>query len=215
MSKLKSWLLAVFAFAALALPASAQADPGLGSLRLNGTHVAYVALISTTKVVAPAHVLGSAASAYTIVFGSSDRTTSSCSTCVVKSVAAYTRHPNYSGTTYANDVAVITLASPVTLNSAIQLVTLASANDPTLGVGSTVIGMGSYSTANPTKHDVNHTVTALTSGTCTTTPTVAGETSSVMAFNGKVHGLVNTVNPTTKVHTWTRVHPFYTWIIAQ
>ena len=92
MSKLKSWLLAVVAFAALALPASAQADPGLGSLRLNGTHVAYVALISTTKVVAPAHVLGSAASAYTIVFGSSDRTTSSCSTCVVKSVAAYTRH---------------------------------------------------------------------------------------------------------------------------
>ena len=49
MSKLKSWLLAVVAFAALALPASAQADPGLGSLRLNGTHVAYVALISTTK----------------------------------------------------------------------------------------------------------------------------------------------------------------------
>jgi hypothetical protein len=214
MSKLKSWLLAVFAFAALALPAAAQADPGLGSLRLNGTHVAYVALISPTRAIVPAHVLTGALSTYTVVFGGSDRTTTSCSTCVSRTLTLAAKHPSYNGTTYANDVAVIGF-SAVTYNTAIQPVTLATAAIPGFGVGSTVVGMGSYSTAIPTKHDVNHTVTAVSGSGCTTTPTVAGETSAVMAYTGKVLGLVNTVNPTTKVHTWTYVYPYYTWIIAQ
>ncbi|KAL5287681.1 epsilonTry.2 family protein [Megaselia abdita] len=116
-----------------------QAHPYQVSLQKNGNHFCGGSLYKSNVVVTAAHCLqnGIAASSITVRLGSTSRSSGG----VVVKAASYKNHPSYSGSTHAYDIAIIRLASSVSLSSTIKTIALASST-PAAGTSAVVTGWG-------------------------------------------------------------------------
>lgn len=110
------------------------------SVRVNNTHAAYGAILSPTKILVPAHVVGGTLSNYSILAGSPDRTLTSCATCQMRTATSIVRHPNYGiGGGYNHDVAIIHVPA-LTFNATVFGSTIAAPFSNTVGTQFTQIG---------------------------------------------------------------------------
>jgi secreted trypsin-like serine protease len=113
------------------------------SLRVNNGHSCGASLISGTKGVTAAHCGGGSLGSYSTLTGTSDRTVTSCTTCAVRALTSFVRHPNYSsGGGYPNDIATIRFAS-IPTNANTGFITMAASNAPNYaGVTCSMTGWG-------------------------------------------------------------------------
>jgi len=141
------------------------------SQRVNNSHSCGACLISGTKAVSAAHCGGGALASYSILTGTSDRTVTNCATCALRSLTAFTRHPNYSaGGGYPNDIATQRWSANIPTNANTNYIAMATANDVNFaGVACVITGWGrtniGTSGALPTILQ-GATMTALTNAAC-------------------------------------------------
>jgi secreted trypsin-like serine protease len=82
------------------------------SLRASNSHSCGASLISGTKAVTAAHCGGGSVGSYSVLAGTSDRTVTSCTTCALRTLTSFVRHPSYSaGGGYPNDIATLRFAN--------------------------------------------------------------------------------------------------------
>jgi hypothetical protein len=125
---------AILLAGAFAPTAASQSSPSDVAIYVAGSFSGNGVLISPSHVLTTGKLVGSPTAVYSVVAGSS---TLGGGTSV--SVAGIARHPNYDPP--ANDLAVITLATPFTLSESIQPATLAAPLDGSFaGVTATVSG---------------------------------------------------------------------------
>jgi secreted trypsin-like serine protease len=101
------------------------------SLRSSNSHSCGASLVSGTKGITAAHCIGGTTSSYSVLAGTSDRTTTNCATCALRTLNGQTRHPNYSGSSsngYPNDIATIRWATTISTNSNTGYATMAASN---------------------------------------------------------------------------------------
>jgi trypsin len=118
------------------------------SLRASGSHVCSASLITAFKAVTVAHCGGSPLAVYSVLGGTADRNDTTCTTCVVRELTAFTRHPDFvnnANVGYPNDVAVISFYSIAT-NDNLDYIVLATPSDGTFdGASCTITGWGKTS----------------------------------------------------------------------
>lgn len=210
------------------------------SLRVSGSHSCGASLISTTRAVTAAHCGGSAISVYSILGGTTDRTVTTCSTCVLRNPNLFTRHPSFvnSGAQgYPNDVAVLGFSS-VTYNTNFRNIALATSSDGNYaGVSCVITGWGrtSATSALPTTLQ-QATMTVLTNTACASSWSAAqinnghicvsapsssacsGDSGGPLVCSGKLAGATSwgqaQCSPSYP-SVYTRISYFYSWIIAQ
>lgn len=145
MSRIRSLLCLAALMLAMVVPvAHAAGMPPTGnfvSVRVNGTHIAYGAVLGPARILVPAHVVSGATSNYSVLAGSPDRAILSCATCQLRSVARIVRHPNYgAGGGYNNDVAILHLGAPLTFNGTVFGSTIAPPFSNAVGTQFTQVG---------------------------------------------------------------------------
>lgn len=123
-------------------------------------------LLSTTKVLTAAQcVTGRTAASLQVTIGGT--TLDGADVGVVRDISAVTVDPAFNPTTLANDVAVLTLATPVTrADAAAQWLRLAEGNELGLvdpGDTSTVVGHGALATGLPTSNGLRRVTVPLQS----------------------------------------------------
>jgi secreted trypsin-like serine protease len=208
------------------------------SLRVSGSHSCGASLISTTKAVTAAHCMGSAVSAYTILGGTTDRTVTTCATCMLRSLTRMTRHPNFSNTGingYPNDVGVI-FFSAVTTNANVRTIVMATSADGTFaGTSCVITGWGKTSgTSNTIPITLQQaSMTGMTNAACAsswsaaqindghlcvTAPSASacsGDSGGPLVCSGKLAGATSwgqaQCSPSYP-SVYTRISYFYTWI---
>ncbi|MCJ1323548.1 hypothetical protein MMC10_000209 [Thelotrema lepadinum] len=122
---------------------SATTYPFIANLQESGSFICGGTILSTTKILTAAHC-AVVASASQFRFRVGTLTYNSGGTLV--SVASKAVHPKYNANTVDYDVAVMTLATPLTFSSTIAAAKLvASGTEPTAGESTTVIGWGTTS----------------------------------------------------------------------
>jgi secreted trypsin-like serine protease len=207
------------------------------SLRTS-SHICGASLIGATRAVTAAHCIGSAASSYSVLGGTSDRTVTTCSTCVLRTCNLATRHPNYNGNGngYPNDIAVLGFSSIAT-NANVGFISLATSSDGTYaGVSCVISGWGlTVAGGSPpiilqqgTMTVMTNTACANTWGTainsghiCITAPSVSscnGDSGGPLVCSGKLAGAtswgVSNCSPSYP-SVYSRISSFYSWIVAQ
>jgi secreted trypsin-like serine protease len=209
------------------------------SLRTS-SHICGASLITGTRAVTAAHCIGNAASSYSVLAGTSDRTVTNCATCVLRTCTLATRHPNYSatGNGYPNDIAVLGFASIAT-NTNVGYITMSTASDGLYaGTSCVITGWGLTTTTGSgtppailqqgTMSVMTNTACQATWGTainanhiCITAPTVSscnGDSGGPLVCGGKLAGAtswgVSNCSPSYP-SVYSRVSSFYSWIIAQ
>jgi len=181
------------------------------SVRVNGSHVAYGAILSPTRILVPAHVVGGAIATYSILAGSSDRTVTTCATCELRSASSVVRHPNYNGgISYANDVAIIHVPA-LTLNANIYGSTIASSFSNAVGTQFTQIGFGTGGT--------NHNVLRTTVTSPWTLATTTGYTYTPGDFvtastDTSLNGMISYYQSANQLQVYTKLSDFIAWINA-
>jgi len=101
------------------------------SLRVGGSHSCGSSLASGTKAVTAAHCIGGATANYSVLAGTTDRTSTTCGTCQLRTLNAQLRHPQYQdngNTGYPNDVATIRWAATINTNANTAYANLAASN---------------------------------------------------------------------------------------
>jgi len=208
------------ASAALLLIAVAPAAKALGgmpptgnfvSVRVAGSHVAYGAILSPTRILVPAHVMGGSIGTYTILAGSADRTVTNCATCELRSVSSVARHPNFTqGTSYSNDVAIIHVTA-LAFNTNVYGSTIASSFSNAIGTQFTQIGYGNNGT--------NHNVLRTTATSPWTLATTSGYTYTPGDFvtastDTTLNGMISYVFTANQTQVYTKLSDYLAWINA-
>lgn len=207
------------------------------SLRSSNSHSCGASLIGSTRAVTAAHCIGGAASTYSVLGGTSDRTVTTCATCALRTCSMATRHPNYSTANgYPNDIAVLGFAA-ISTNSNIGFIALATSSDGNYAGASCVItgwGLTQAGGSLPTILQqgtmtvMTNTACASTWGSsinnghiCVTSPTVSscnGDSGGPLVCSGKLAGAtswgVANCSPAYP-SVYSRISYFYSWIIAQ
>ncbi|HEY0637505.1 MAG TPA: serine protease [Pseudonocardiaceae bacterium] len=115
-------------------------------------------LLSTTRVLTAAHCVDGGTTAGSLQVTIGGTTLSGSDVGVVRNISAINVHPGWNPSTFQNDVAILTLATPITRTDAgAQWLRLAQGNelgmvDP--GDPTTVIGHGSTSSGGPTSNQL-------------------------------------------------------------
>jgi len=127
--------------------AAAYSWPWLVSLQYQGNHFCGGTLIDEYHVLTAAHCLQDSSmfdSGLTVVAGLHSRSKPNPQRVQRKQVASITNHGGYNENTNENDIAIIRLASPVTLNSYVNVACLPG-RDPTLNENVMIAGWGTTS----------------------------------------------------------------------
>ncbi len=198
---------------AVAAPvAKAQSLPPAGnfvSVRIGGSHVAYGAILSPTKILVPAHVVaGKSPASLSILAGSNSRTVTTCGTCEVRNVSSYTIHPNYN-VPATNDVAIIRVPA-LTYNANVFGSTIAASFSNAVGTQFTQIGYENGGT--------NHNGLQTTATAPWTLVTMPGYTFTPGAFvtattDTTLYGMISYTQSTYQVYT--KLSDYASWINAQ
>jgi len=101
------------------------------SFRSGNSHSCGASLVSGTKGITAGHCVGGTTGSYSVLSGTTDRTSTNCNTCALRTLNGQTRHPNYSGSGaqgYPNDVATIRWATAITTNANTGYANLAASN---------------------------------------------------------------------------------------
>jgi hypothetical protein len=208
------WLASVALLLILATPAARAAGMAPAgnfvSVRINGAHVAYGAILSPTKILVPAHIGGGALSTMSILAGAPDRTVTTCGTCQLRAVQSFVRHPNYNsgGAPFGNDVAVIHV-SALSYNANVFGSTIAAPFSNAVGTQFTQIGYESGGT--------NHNRLQTTATSPWTLATMPGYVYTPGAFvtattDTTLNGMVSYAQGTTQ--TYTKLSDYTAWINA-
>jgi len=205
------------------------------SLRTS-SHICGASLFSATRAVTAAHCIGSAASSYSVLGGTTDRTITNCGTCALRTCNLATRHPNYNGNAngYPNDVAVLGFSSIAT-NANINYITLASSGD-FAGASCVISGWGLTQAGGSVPTILQQaTFTVLTNAACSNTwgtsinaGHICISAPSASACNGDSGGPLVCSSQLAGATSWgqsscspsypsvyTRITYFRSWIIAQ
>jgi len=109
------------------------------SLRVSNSHSCGASLISGVKAVTAAHCGGGAVSSYSVLAGTSDRTSTTCGTCALRSVTSFVRHASYSSSGgYPNDIATLRFSNIAT-NGNTGYIGMATSSDSNFAGSSCVI----------------------------------------------------------------------------
>jgi secreted trypsin-like serine protease len=166
--------------------------PWQASFRVNNSHSCGASIVSSMKGITAGHCVGGTTASYSFLVGTTDRTSTSCGTCQLRTLNGQTRHPNYSGSGaqgYPNDVATIRWASGIATNANIGYANLAPSNAGTYaGQSCQITGWGRTcgSCGLPNTLQVG-TMTVLTNADC------ASRWSSAQVNNGHICVLAPTV----------------------
>jgi len=129
-------------------PAAVNEFPYQVSIRYNGGHFCGGSIITSTTILTAAHCLTSfagRATGLTIKAGGLSRTTTE-STQQIRSVSKLTSHASYSASTQSNDIAILTLSSPLIFDSSVKAIILAAAgSEQTAGTYDVATGWGTTS----------------------------------------------------------------------
>jgi len=109
-------------------PATRGEFPWIVQIRVGG-HYCGGSIINSNWIVTAAHCATLAANRYSIVAGEHNLNSNEGSE-QTRTVSQIIRHPNYNANTFANDVAVMRLSTPLTLNTYVKV-----ANLPASGAG--------------------------------------------------------------------------------
>jgi secreted trypsin-like serine protease len=189
------------------------------------------------KAVTAAHCGGGALSSYTVLAGTTDRTVTSCTTCALRSLTAFTRHAGFvndGNQGYPNDIATLAF-STITTNGNTQFIAMASSGD-FAGQSCQITGWGrtSATSAIPITLQVG-TMTVMTNAACASAWSstqinsghVCVQSSSVSACSGDSGGPLECGNQLVGATSWgqsqcspsfpsvyTRITFFLSWINA-
>jgi len=108
------------------------------SLQANGRHFCGAAILNANYILTAAHCTtnGSSISSLRAVAGEhSIESSTNDGTEQVRSITRITRHPAYNAETFENDIAILKLASPLSLNSAVAAINLPIAGSTASGLG--------------------------------------------------------------------------------
>jgi hypothetical protein len=215
MFKIKSSLWLAVTALVLVLTAPVAKAAGMApagnfvSVRVNGSHVAYGAILSPTKILVPAHIGGGALSSITVLAGSPDRTVTTCGTCQLRSITSFVRHPNYNnGGTFSNDVAVIHVPA-LTFNANVFGSAIAAPFSNAVGTQFNQIGFEAGGT--------NHNRLQTTAATPWTLVTMPGYVYTPGAFvtattDTTLNGMISYSQSATQVYT--KLSDYASWINA-
>ena len=179
------------------------------SVRINGSHVAYGAILSPTKILVPAHVGGVSVASISVLAGAPDRTVTTCGTCQLRAVSSFIRHPNYTTSgAPMNDVAIIHVPA-LTFNSNIFASTIAGSFSNAVGTQFTQIGFEAGG--------ANHNRLQTTATSPWTLTTMAGYTFTPGAFvtattDTTLNGMISYSQSTNQVYT--KLSDYAAWINA-
>lgn len=98
-------------------------------------------VISANYVLTAAHCVEGAISV-DLIFGAQNISSNTESTRQRQTSTSYTIHPGWDRSTLTNDIAIIKLSTPLTLNKYVQTIKLASGSDTYAGNQGTIIGWG-------------------------------------------------------------------------
>jgi secreted trypsin-like serine protease len=101
------------------------------SLRVNNSHSCGSSLVSGVKAVTAAHCGGGAIGSYSVLAGTTDRTSTTCATCALRSLSSFPRHPNFSNTGnngYPNDIAINRWGTNIGTNANTGYANMAASN---------------------------------------------------------------------------------------
>ena len=217
MFNIKSTVLLASAALMLTLAAPAAKAAGMAptgnfvSVRVNGAHYAYGAILSPTKILVPAHIVGGAVSNYSILAGSSDRSITTCPTCQMRAAQTVVRHPNFNtGGQYSNDVAIIRVPA-LTFNATVFGSTLAPNFSNAVGTQFTQIGFGTGG--------VNHNRLQTTATTPWTLATMPGYVYTPGDFvtattDTTLNGMINYYISGNQTQVYTKLSDYAAWINA-
>jgi len=210
------------------------------SLRVSGSHSCGASLISTTRAVTAAHCGGGAISSYSLLGGTTDRTATTCGTCVLFNPNLFSRHPNFSNTGfngYPNDIAVLGFTAR-TYNTNFRNIAMATSTASNFaGVACVITGWGRTSATSALPVTLQQaTMTGLTNTACASSWSSAqinnghlcvsapsssacsGDSGGPLVCNGLLAGATSwgqaQCNPSFP-SVYSRVSFFYNWIIAQ
>jgi secreted trypsin-like serine protease len=135
-----------------------------------GSHSCGASLVSSTKAVCAAHCGGSAASSYSVLAGTTDRTVTNCATCQLRTLTSFNRHGSYVGNGnqgYPNDIACLHFAAIAT-NANIGYIAMASGTADYAGQGCTITGWGRTSSTSALPITLQAgTMSVMTNAACT------------------------------------------------
>ncbi|MCJ1447078.1 MAG: hypothetical protein MMC23_007587 [Stictis urceolatum] len=122
---------------------SSSTYPFIANLQESGSFICGGTILSTTKILTAAHcAVDGSATSFKFRVGSLQYNSGG----TLVSVKSKIVHPKYDANTVDYDVAVLTLATPLTFSSTVAAATLvASGAEPTAGLSTTVIGWGTTS----------------------------------------------------------------------
>jgi len=209
------------------------------SQRVNNSHSCGASLISGVKAASAAHCGGGALGSYSILTGTSDRTVTNCATCALRSLTAFTRHPNYSASGgYPNDIAVIRWSATIPTNANTNPIAMATTGDTNFaGVSCTITGWGrtNIGTSGGLPNTLQGgTMTVLTNAACSNTwgnninanhicvssgsvSACNGDSGGPLVCSGRLAGAtswgVNNCSPTYP-SVYSRISSFRAWIDA-
>ena len=215
MSNIKSLLcLAALALAMVVPTAKAAGMPPTGnfvSVRVNGAHIAYGAILTNNRILVPAHVVsGVAPGNYSVLAGSTDRGVTACPTCQLRSVTRIVRHPGYNTSGgYNNDVAIL-YVSPLTFNATVFGSTVAAPFSNAVGTQFTQVGYENGGT--------NYNQLQTTASAPWTLATMPGDVHTPGAFvrttsNTVLHGMLTYNNPN-QTQVAMKLSDYAAWINA-
>ena len=97
-----------------------------------GTSLCGGAILSSSWIITAAHCMASVTSASQVTIYAGSNTRYSGQSRVASSI---TVHPSYLSSTYENDIALIRLGTPLTMNSAVKTICIPSVSSATLAAG--------------------------------------------------------------------------------